>query len=170
VLEETVARFNDSMDSSRVVLQNEVPSGFAASMDTGLVKAAAENLISNGLKYSGLEKLVQVRVYTEPKGWAIDVVDQGRGIPPQDHANLFHPFFRAGNVGTVPGTGLGLAIVRRAVDFHGGHIEFENKEYAGAIFKLHFPSVTYPLLVVPGHDRVRSFAGTDLMSASHNSV
>jgi len=33
---------------------------------------------------------------------------------------LFQPFFRAGNVGTVPGTGLGLAIVQRAVDFHAG--------------------------------------------------
>jgi signal transduction histidine kinase len=141
ILAETVARFNDSMDSPRVVLRNDVPSGFAASMDSGLVKAAAENLISNGLKYSGLDKPVQVRVYTEPNGWAVAVVDQGRGIPREDQAKLFQPFFRAGNVGAIPGTGLGLAIVQRAVDFHMGHIEFESRENEGTSFNLHFRSV-----------------------------
>lgn len=141
VIAGTVARFNDSMDSSRVVLRNDVPSGFFAPMDPELVKAAVENLISNGLKYSGLKEAVRVRVYTEPNGWAVEVVDQGRGIPLEDQPNLFRPFFRAGNVGTVTGSGLGLAIVRRAVDFHGGDIDFESKKDAGTCFKLRFPNV-----------------------------
>jgi signal transduction histidine kinase len=150
VIADTVGRFNDSMDCARVVLRNDVPPGFEASMDSGLVKAAAENLISNGLKYSGLDKLVQVRVYTEPDGWVIDVVDQGRGIPAADQASLFRPFFRAGNVGTVPGTGLGLAIVQRAVDFHMGRIEFESTEDAGTKFTLHLPSVVHPIVSEAG--------------------
>ena len=141
VLAEAVAGFNNSMGFPRVVLDNDMPSEFMASMDSGLVKAAAENLVSNGLKYSGADKPVHVRVYAEPKGWVVEVVDQGRGIPSKDLANLFRPFFRAGNVGTVPGTGLGLAIVRRAVDFHGGRIEFESREDSGSRFELHFPSV-----------------------------
>jgi PAS domain S-box-containing protein len=144
VLVETVARFNDSMDSPRVVLRNEVPISFTASMDSGLVKAAAENLVSNGLKYSGLDKPVHVRVYTEPEGWAVEVVDLGRGIPQEDQAKLFQPFFRASNVGTVPGTGLGLAIVQRAVDFHTGRVEFESSEDSGTSFRLHFPSSAHP--------------------------
>jgi signal transduction histidine kinase len=144
VLAETVARFNDSMDSPRVALRNEVPSGFTASMDSGLVRAAAENLISNGLKYSGLDMPVRVRVYAGPDGWAVEVVDQGRGIPLGDQAKLFRPFFRAGNVGTVPGTGLGLAIVQRAVDFHAGRIEFESRENEGTSFRLHFPVAVHP--------------------------
>ena len=144
VISETVARFNDSMDNPRVELRNEVPPGFLASMDPGLVKAAAENLISNGLKYSGLEKPVRVRVYAEKGGWAVDVADSGRGIPPADQASLFRPFFRAGNVGTVPGTGLGLAIVQRAVSFHGGRVAFESKEALGTTFTLHFPGAAHP--------------------------
>jgi signal transduction histidine kinase len=126
------------------VLQNDMPIGFTASMDSRLVKAATENVISNGLKYSGLDKPVQVRVYTEPDGWAVEVVDQGMGIPQEDQAMLFQPFFRAGNVGTVPGTGLGLAIVQRAVDFHAGRIEFESSKNAGTSFRLHFPGTVRP--------------------------
>jgi signal transduction histidine kinase len=142
VLAETVAQFNDSMGGPRVVLHNDVPAGFTASMDSRLVKAAAENLISNGLKYSGLDKSVQVHVYTEPEGWAVEVVDQGMGIPRDDQSKLFQAFFRASNVGTVPGTGLGLTIVQRAVNFHSGRVEFESVEGAGTIFRLHFPSAS----------------------------
>jgi signal transduction histidine kinase len=144
VLNETVGRFNDSMAQSRVVLVNELPPGFAASIDAGLVKVAAENLISNGLKYSGLEKSVHVRLYGEAEAWVLEVVDRGRGIPLEDQASIFHPFFRAKNVGTVPGTGLGLAIAQRAAAFHGGRIEFESAVNAGTTFRLHFPTVTRP--------------------------
>ena len=144
VVVETVAQFNDSMDSPRVELRNDVPAGFTATMDSGLVKAAAENLISNGLKYSALDKPVSVRVYTEADGWAVEVMDQGRGIPSGDQSKLFQPFFRASNVGTVPGTGLGLAIVRRAVDFHSGRVEFQSGEGEGTRFSLHFPAVVHP--------------------------
>lgn len=142
VLAETVAQFNDSMGGPRVVLHNDVPAGFTASMDSRLVKAAAENLISNGLKYSGLDKSVHVHVYTEPEGWAVEVVDQGMGIPREDQSKLFQAFFRASNVGTVPGTGLGLTIVQRAVNFHSGRVEFESVEGAGTIFRLHFPAAS----------------------------
>ena len=160
VLTETVARFNDSMDSPRVVLHDEVPTGFTAPMDARLVKAAAENLISNGLKYSALDRPVRVRVTTEGHGWAIEVVDQGIGIPQEDQTRLFHPFFRAGNVGTVPGTGLGLAIVKRAVDFHMGRVEFESSS-AGTTFRLHFPET------VPSP--AREFAGVPLPLAQGTS-
>ena len=138
---ETVSRFNDSMAQSRVVLVNDLPAGFAAPIDAGLVKVAAENLISNGLKYSGLEASVQVRLFAEPDGWVLEIVDHGRGIPPEDQVNIFHPFFRAKNVGTVPGTGLGLAISQRAAAFHGGRIEFESTVGVGTTFRLHFPAV-----------------------------
>jgi signal transduction histidine kinase len=145
VLKETASRFNDSMAMSRVVLTSELPPGYAASIDAGLVKVAAENLISNGLKYSGLEKSVHVRVYAEEEGWGFDVVDHGRGIPAADQENIFRPFFRAGNVGAVPGTGLGLAIAQRSVAFHGGRIEFESAEKVGTTFRLHFPAATGPI-------------------------
>lgn len=149
VMADTVRRFNDSMPAPRVVLRDDLPPDYSASMDPRLVNAAAENLISNGLKYSALGRSVQVSVCPEPDGWVVEVVDEGRGIPLEDQACLFRPFFRAGNIGTVPGTGLGLVIVRRAVDFHGGRIEFESREDEGTRFRLHFPRVARPCLENP---------------------
>jgi signal transduction histidine kinase len=152
VIAETVAQFNGSMESPRVELRNDVPAGYMATMDSGLTKAAAENLISNGLKYSALDRAVNVRVFADADGWAVEVADRGRGIPGDDQSKLFQPFFRARNVGTVPGTGLGLAIVRRAVDFHRGRIEFESREDDGTRFTLHFPGFVHP----PANGEVRA--------------
>jgi signal transduction histidine kinase len=149
VLAAAVRPFNETMAAPRVILRDMLPAGFSATMDPRLVKAAVENLISNGLKYSAIEKTVTIDVYAEPEGWAVEVVDEGRGIPKEDQASLFRPFFRAGNIGTVPGTGLGLVIVRRAVDFHGGKIEFESRENLGTRFKLHFPAVARSTLDAP---------------------
>jgi signal transduction histidine kinase len=146
ILRDTVGRFNDSMGTARVVLRDDTPPGYAACLDPRLVRAAAENLISNGLKYSAPEKAVRVRVFPEGGGWAVEVADEGRGIPPADQSKLFRPFFRAGNVGAVPGTGLGLAIVQRAVEFHTGRVEFESAEGSGTRFTLHFPGRPHPLV------------------------
>lgn len=147
MLVETVAAFNEAAAAIRVILSNDLPADFTASMDRGLVKAAVENLISNGLKYSPPERVVQVHVSAEPQGWAVTVSDEGRGIPPKDQENLFRPFFRASNVGVVSGTGLGLAIVKRAVDFHGGRVDYESKLGEGTRFTLHFPAAATPQAV-----------------------
>lgn len=47
------------------------------------------------------------------------IQDLGIGIPLEDQQNLFEPFHRANNIGTIPKTGLGLAISKQAVDFTG---------------------------------------------------
>ncbi len=147
VLLEAVAVFNGAMPMARVILCSELPTEFEARMDRALVKAAAENLISNGLKYSSVEDPVHVRAYVVPDGWELEVTDKGRGIPDEDQRNLFQPFFRASNVGIVPGTGLGLAIVKRTVDFHRGSIRFESGPDTGTRFTIHFPTAATPVPV-----------------------
>jgi len=56
----------------------------------------------------------------------VEVVDNGKGIPPEIQPRLFEPFFTTKSVGS--GTGLGLLISHRIVaNRHGGEIEFESK-------------------------------------------
>jgi signal transduction histidine kinase len=141
LIAKVVQSFNDSLPSPRVEIHDETAAEYTAEMDAGLVKKAVENLISNGLKYSSPKRHVQVRVWQEPEEWAVEVADQGRGIPEADQPRVFKPFFRAGNVFNVPGTGLGLAIVERTVRFHTGYVDFESKQNVGTRFVLRFPRV-----------------------------
>jgi two-component system sensor histidine kinase KdpD len=52
---------------------------------------------------------------------AVTISDQGPGIPPEQRAKVFDPFFTGGE-GT-QGTGLGLAICHGMIGAHGGRLE-----------------------------------------------
>lgn len=135
---------NVSVAHQRIVLELELPESFTAGFDVAKMRAACENLIANGLKYSAEDTKVRVKVRLAPQGWGFSVADCGRGIPEADQAKLFQPFHRASNVQGVAGTGLGLAIVRRVVDHHGGSISFTTTLGKGSEFLLVFPSPQSP--------------------------
>jgi len=132
-------QFNDSDPSPRVSLQLKSTPHPRLRLNEGLIRAAVCNLVSNALKYSPPSEIVVVALEHSPDGWTLGVKDRGCGIPVDDRARLFSPFFRARNVGTVAGSGLGLAIVKRAVELHGGTVCFESAENAGSTFQIKLP-------------------------------
>lgn len=68
------------------------------------------------------------------------VADQGVGIQPGEHEQIFEPFQRTGaSRDLVPGVGLGLSIARRVVEAHGGRIEITSKPGCGSTFRVYLP-------------------------------
>ena len=70
-----------------------------------------------------------------PAALEIVVADTGAGIPEEDLAKVFEPFFSR----KPKGTGLGLAIVHQIVESHGGNIGVESKPGEGAAFRIRLP-------------------------------
>lgn len=95
-----------------------------------------ENLVHNGIVYhepNREQRFVTVRfVCTEP-GYAIEVSDNGVGIPVARQSEMFHMFKRF-HARRAPGSGLGLAIVRKHVDHWGGSIHFETSRMGTTFF------------------------------------
>lgn len=109
-------------------------------LDQNLLKNCIINLISNAIKYSGEDTLIQFNTILKDEKLILEVKDNGIGIPDVDQHNLFEPFFRAHNTGDIPGTGLGLNIVRRYVSLMDGVVTCKSEQHSGTVFTLTFPS------------------------------
>lgn len=107
-------------------------------LDQNLLKNCIINLISNAIKYSGEDTMIQFNSIVNQNELIIDVKDNGIGIPATEMDNLFEPFFRAHNTGDIPGTGLGLNIVRRYVGLMNGTCTCTSEQNVGTTFRLHF--------------------------------
>lgn len=116
-----------------------------ALLDTSILSHALINLLGNGLKYSvapaGVTLAVAVEAPdgTNPARLCFAVQDHGCGIPAEDQAKLFQPFFRATNVGKIRGTGIGLTIARDCTRLHGGELTFESRVGEGTTFFVRVP-------------------------------
>jgi signal transduction histidine kinase len=88
------------------------------------LKRAFSNLIANGCKYGGA---VEIRLTVTDDAFAVDIHDEGEGIPPEFEEKAFQPFERleTSRSRETGGSGLGLAISRDIVSSHAGEISFQ---------------------------------------------
>ncbi len=68
---------------------------------------------------------------------AVEIADDGPGLPPKARENLFRPFFGSARPG---GSGLGLAIARELVRAHGGELSLLSSTGAGTLFRVALPA------------------------------
>lgn len=93
-----------------------------AYMDEKLLRSILANLLANAIKYSPQGGIIHFALVCEQREAIFRIRDHGIGIPPQDQQQMFEPFHRGKNVGTIAGTGLGLTLVEKCVNLHGGRI------------------------------------------------
>jgi signal transduction histidine kinase len=73
---------------------------------------------------------------TEEDAVEITVRDEGAGIPPERHEQIFEPYYTT----KAKGTGLGLATVKHNLELYGGKARVESALGKGAKFILTFPA------------------------------
>ena len=108
-------------------------------LDEDMLHHILLNLLSNAIKYSSKGSKVILRLSKQNSNLLIEVIDEGIGIPLEDQAQLFEPFHRAQNVGSIKGSGIGLSIVKEFVSVHGGETHFTSTVGVGTTFTLTIP-------------------------------
>jgi signal transduction histidine kinase len=97
------------------------------------------NLLENAIKFCPNYGRVDITVGSGAANVAIEVQDNGPGIPPDGVETIFMPFQRLAGASSQRGTGLGLAICKRIIAGHGGRIWAENAVGGGAVFHISLP-------------------------------
>jgi len=101
------------------------------------------NLINNAIKFSSKNNKenpkIEIGFMERSDNFEFYVKDNGIGIDPQYHEQIFEVFRRLHTEREFEGTGVGLSIVKRVIDDHGGRIWIESQCGQGACFYFTIP-------------------------------
>ena len=115
-------------------------------VDAAQIKQVLINLVQNAAESIGQNGTVRLRVRRDRKRLTqaeinvviLEVVDSGKGIPPEIQKRLFDPFFTTKDTGT----GLGLSIAAGIVQKHGGALQYQTQMHHGTTFGIVLPQMT----------------------------
>lgn len=98
------------------------------------------NLVSNAIKYGDDQAPIDIVVRPLGEHVAIDVRDQGAGIPADHLARLFVPFDRLdADRSDQQGTGIGLSVSKQLVELMDGTIDVASEVGVGSTFTITLP-------------------------------
>jgi len=107
--------------------------------DRHLLRMAILNILRNALQAAAHRKegdgRVVVTSHNQGSNIQIRVQDNGPGIPEEDQARVFDPYFTT----KASGSGLGLSIVTQILREHRGNVRFESEPGKGTIFYMDIP-------------------------------
>jgi len=105
----------------------------------GHVQQIAMNLVQNAIDALSDTSDPLITLHTECRGdvAALQVTDNGPGIPADVAASIFDPFYTTKEVGK--GTGLGLSILHKIAEEHRGTLTLAASDAQGSCFELTLP-------------------------------
>ena len=137
------AEYEATQRPCRVVLEQDDICSIPGNWE--LLYRAVENIVRNAIRYTGAGSQVTIRVrrisLSGQQFATIEVADSGPGIPEEDLAHIFEPFYRVDRArsSSTGGFGVGLAITERAVRLHNGITQASNRTEGGVSIRLLFP-------------------------------
>jgi len=110
----------------------------SASGDAQSLERALTALVDNAVKFSLDGGKVDIRLRRKGNQVAVEVMDQGIGIQPEDLPHIFERFYHVDKSGErlFGGLGLGLAITRQVIEQHMGKLDVVSTPGKGSTFTM----------------------------------
>ncbi len=129
---DVVRALNYDIEEKKVRVNN-LAEPLVVEADEQLLRQTLFNLVLNAVQAVPAGGEIWIRAGRGANGGAfIEVADNGPGVPPENRAEIFKPYFTTHS----EGTGLGLAVVQQIVLAHGWEIECAANQPAGALFRV----------------------------------
>jgi signal transduction histidine kinase len=161
VIDETMELSKTVIEDAHCVVEKIVDPDLPPVLgDARALRQVIENLVCNAAKYGASHGSSHESAHGSPQtaNWIgifasktignspaaveIRVADRGPGIPADEQAHIFDPFFRGARAvqDQIHGTGLGLSLVKKIVEAHGGSIRVNSEPMKGAEFIVQLPA------------------------------
>ncbi|WP_159668876.1 PAS domain-containing sensor histidine kinase [Andreprevotia sp. IGB-42] len=134
-LHEAVQTLQPQIDAAAIILKLDVDQPGEVIANRKELLGVFINLLENALQASPPGAVIELSLFFAADFATIDVIDHGKGMPPDVIERLFEPFFTTRK----EGTGLGLAIVRNLLDQFGGDIAVSSVLGRGSTFSVKLP-------------------------------
>jgi two-component system, NtrC family, sensor kinase len=140
VVDRSVRLVAHQLELNGVELHLDLPSNLPMiQCDPGQIEQVLLALIMNAIDAMprGGNLWVRTRVEDETDELAIEVRDDGSGIPPEILPRIFEPFLTTKETGK--SVGLGLAVSRNIIEHHRGRVEVQSEVGKGTTFTVTLP-------------------------------
>lgn len=140
---EVIARQSVLIESKGITITTLFKDDFYCESDQHLLAIIINNLISNALKYSKENGVIEIELRQNLHQIECTISDSGIGIPKADLEKVFQPFFRSNAIAISPdikGVGIGLSIVQRLCSLLSIEVKITSEENIGTQVNLSFLS------------------------------
>lgn len=139
-LNETVHRFRIMEETKGYEFAVDVEEGLLVKADGERIDRVIYNLIGNAMNYTGEDKTVKVRCFSDGEVARVEISDSGKGMTEEELSSVWDKYYRlAQDRRSVVGSGLGLSIVKSILDLHGVVYGVESEKGAGSCFWFTLP-------------------------------
>jgi PAS domain S-box-containing protein len=140
LLETITFRWASRMKRHKIELNSEIPRSILITGDRNALEQVFTNIIQNAInamEEKGGRLSIRLTEDAITKGVAIDIADNGPGIPQEIHDKIFNLYFTTKDTGN----GIGLAFAKQIVDAHNGRISVASVP-GGTVFRVTLPKNT----------------------------
>ena len=124
-----------------IILKKDIPENFEVFADYQKIQQILYNLISNAIKYSPENDVIDIKISANDESYKISIHDNGIGIDKKYHGKIFAKFVQLDSAYTKKesSTGLGLTITKELVELHEGKISLISEVNNGSTFIVEIP-------------------------------
>jgi signal transduction histidine kinase len=139
----TFFALNSNAEKKNIQLLNRIKKGTYVNADKNMLRTILKNLLSNGIKFTNQDGIIEVRAKVKNRFIEISVTDNGIGIQKNSQKRIFDIDYQYIGKGTdgEKGTGIGLHVCREFVGRHGGAIAVDSEPGKGSTFRFTLPGL-----------------------------
>lgn len=141
LIDQTLLLYGKKLSNEKICLNLELdPDLPKVVVDAQQIEQVLVNLLANAVDAMGStsDKKITIRTQATAEGITCIVSDTGMGIPVENRARIFDPFFSTKEIGK--GTGLGLALSFSIIKEHQGELTLLDRSSPGTSFSIWLPA------------------------------